>query len=330
VPRPLLLETGSELDPRPPAERLSRRPDVGPRERRVAVRGRIGDDPHRATRDPLDGGDHLVERRRLPAPDIEHGPPQGRSGIEPGSDRGRHHIGDVGELPPLLTVAPAAEGRGVFAGCHEEAMDGHVGTLSGPEDGEVAERDDVETPLAVDGGQLLPGGLRDTVRADGRHVAVTGARPVPVDRRARRVDNAIDPGAGRCFQHALGDQDVEPAAVLEAGAPRVLHPWPAGQVEHHIAGRQQPGEVALGQVGAEQREARLAESPGQVPALGDRVVPRLEVVDPDHLDPPTEEPVDQVRPDEAGGSCNHRPPLPHRPAPAARPPLALSKVVTCH
>ena len=90
----------------------------------------------------------------------------------------------------------------------EDAVDRHVGALPGSVDGEVAEGDGAEAPVGrVEAAQVLAGQLGDTVRrVRAGQVVLAGrvARRLPVDRRARGVDEPGCAHRGRRLRAAAG------------------------------------------------------------------------------------------------------------------------------
>ena len=91
-------------------------------------------------------------------------------------DRHVGRVADVGEVPRLLTRAEDPEGRPFQEGANE-AVEGHVRTLSGPVDGEIAQRDGVDAEiLPVQPAEPLGGQFRHTVGRQGKRQGILAER----------------------------------------------------------------------------------------------------------------------------------------------------------
>ncbi len=93
-----------------------------------------------------------------------------------GGEGGGHHVVDEGEVAHRRAVAVEREPGAVEAGL-EDPVDGHVGPLPGPVDGEVAQGDGGHAPVGgVEPAQVLAGQLSHAVGEVGRREVVLAGR----------------------------------------------------------------------------------------------------------------------------------------------------------
>ena len=191
-------------------------------------------------------------------------------------------------------------------------MKGHVGALSRPVHREVAQGDGGHAVVdVVEVAELLGRELRDAVRRHrlGQRVLGHGnGGRVPVDRRARRVDDPLDGPADQGLEQDLGRLDVVGRVGAEIATPALPNARLRGQVEDVRDGVGQRGEVGPLQLGLDEGEARLAPEPRQVGLLDVPPVVVREAVESDHRGPALDERLGELRSDEAGDSgdqCLH-------------------------
>ena len=102
-------------------------------------------------------------------------------------------------------------------------MEGHVGALTWPIDGEEAKRDRVEPVVGVvQTAQVLGSQLRYAVRRSRLGSSRFDQRQdglVAIDRRGRRVNDLRDTGCDAGFQESLRREHVVAGVALEAPAP---------------------------------------------------------------------------------------------------------------
>jgi len=260
-----------------------------------------------APHDRLELRDDLEKAHAASAADVEH------FARRPGC-RGRQYIRlddvvDVGEVTRLGAVAvnlerPAGEPPENEAGDHRRVL--RLRVLTRAEHVEVAEPDGLDAvETGPDGRVLLARRFGRCVRRDRRRrlvFALREIRAVAVDRRRRRVDHARNPAAPGGLQHVERAVDV-----VRVRTQRVLHrtrhrPHRRLVVDHAGAARGAEHHGQRADVPAEHLE--VAPESRREPEVGARA--RREVVEDAHARAVREEPLDEVRADEAGAARHER------------------------